>query len=298
MRTHDSQPAWVAILVAIIMAVVGPLIVWHYTNNNVQSQKNETSALAQEVNSISNRVDQVNLTVQAISTTLPSEATPQQLIEPADIENLRNQISALEQQVAAITMRPTSTPLPGPLASSSDLDALRKQVLDLEKMIEQLPTPEPMTIATVLAQEGIPVNNKLQIVRARASSTDGQLNNEEKPIYQPEMVADSNDSTMWLASASDLEKAWIELDLDNIHTITGIRFLSYGRGPVFQDATLIFSNDTAQDLHLTQAQLYKVGWQYFPLAETQADRIRIVVRSLSRAGTSKVSFSEIEIYGK
>lgn len=296
MKTSDNQPAWVAILVAIIIAIIGPVIVWNFTNRSVQSQKDDTSALAQEVNIIANRVDQVSSTVQAISTTLPSAAMPQQLVELADIENLSAQITALEQQVASISMRPSPTPLPGPLVSYSDLDALKSRVLDLEKMIEQLATPAPMTIATVLAQEGIPIDSKLQAVRARASSMNPQLNAEEKPMYEPEMAIDSKDTTSWYASPADKEKAWIELDLDNVRTITGIRFL-HGRGSTFQDATLIFSNDTAQNLHLTQAQLSTEGWKYFPLTPTQADRVRIVIRSLSPYAT-QVGFTEIEIYGK
>lgn len=293
MKTNDHQPTWVAITVAIIMSILGPVIVWGITTRSAQSQKEDASALAQEVSNMADRVNQVRLTVQAISTVSPSTPIP---FESADIKKLNAQISELEQQIAAINARPSPTPLPGPIASSSDLDALKARVADLQKMIEQRPTPAPMTIPTVLAHEGIPIDSKLPLISARASSTDNQIDANEKPIYKPELAIDSEDTTFWVANEADREKAWIEISLDTVRTITGIRFLAVrGYPSVFRDATLIFSDGTAQDLHLTQAQLGLAGWQYFPLVTTQANQIRIVMRSLNQG---RVAFAEIEVYGR
>lgn len=297
------------------------------TTRSVQSQKEDASALAQEVNEITDRVNQIRLTVQVISTVPASTpvasemadirklntqiseleqqiaviiarptATPQRVAELSEIRGLMAQVSALEQQVAAINARPSPTPFPVQIASSNDLEALKARVQDLQKMVEQRPTPEPMTIPTVLAREGIPIDSKLPLVGARASSTNNQLDANEKPVYKPELAIDSNSDTSWYASPGDGIKAWLEIDLDSVRTITGIRFL--GGYPVFQDATLIFSNGTAQDLHLTQAQLTTTGWQYFPLVSVEANQIRIVLRALNPHNVYPVSFSEIEVYGK
>ena len=103
---------------------------------------------------------------------------------------------------------------------------------------------------------------------------------------------------MWNADRADRDKPWIELKLDRAYVITGIKFLAGdGGASIFQDAMLIFSNDTAQKLHLTPAQLSKGGWSYFPLMQTQADRIRIVLLSLNQ-GRPVLGFAEIEVYGK
>ncbi len=107
MKTNDHQPTWVAIFVAIIMSILGPVIVWGITTRSVQSQKEDASALAQEVSNITDRVNQVRLTVQAINTTSPSTPFP---LELADIKKLNAEISELEQQIAAISTRPTVIP--------------------------------------------------------------------------------------------------------------------------------------------------------------------------------------------
>lgn len=107
MKTNDHQPAWVAISVAIIMSILGPVIVWGFTTRSVQSQKEDASALAREVNDITDRVSQIRLTVQAISTVSPSTPNP---VELADIMKLNSQISELEQQIAVIGTRPTAAP--------------------------------------------------------------------------------------------------------------------------------------------------------------------------------------------
>lgn len=295
--SSTNQPAWVAIAAAVIMSVVGPLVVWNATNRNVELQKNDTSTLSQEVNRLVDRVNQIRSTVEAYSTTPSSEGTPQPGVELADLKKLTEQISTLEQQVAALNARPSPTPLPGPLVSAGDLEALRNRVVDMEKTIQAYGTPEPLTLPTVLAQEGIPVDSKLAIEGATASSTQKQQDANEKPMFTPDWAIDSNNQTTWVADAADKDKPWIELKLDRAYIITGIKFLSSAtyNYPVFQDAMLIFSNDTAQRLHLTPAQLQKNGWSYFPLAETQADRIRIVLLSLN---ASPVGFIEIEVYGK
>ena len=299
-----NQPAWVAIAVAVIMSVVGPLVVWNATNRNVELQKNDTSTLSQEVNRLVDRVNQIRSTVEAYSTPPSSTGTSQPGIELADLKKLTEQISTLEQQVAALNARPSPTPLPGPLVSAGDLEALRNRVVDMEKTIQAYGTPVPLTLPTVLAQEGIPVDSKLPIEGATASSTQKKQDANEKPMYTPDWAIDSDNQTMWLADPADRDKPWIELKLDRPYTITGIRFLSstaYGNS-VFQDATLVFSlndtlgpDDTAQKLHLTAAQLQKMGWFYFPLVQTQADRIRIVLLQLYQ---SPLGFIEIEVYGK
>lgn len=301
--SSTNQPAWVAIAVAVIMSVVGPLVVWNATNRNAELQKNDTSTLSQEVNRLVDRVNQIRSTVEAYSTSPSSTGTPQPGIELADLKKLTEQISTLEQQVAALNARPSPTPLPGPLVSAGDLEALRNRVVDLEKTIQAYGTPEPLTLPTVLAQEGIPVDSKLAIEGATASSTLYVLDQNEKPIYTPDKAIDSNNATVWPADTADLDKPWIELKLDRVYTITGIKFLVCdGCVPAFQDAMLIFSNDTAQKLHLTPAQLQKTGWSYFPLVQTQADRIRIVllspIRSLRTANFYGLGFAEIEVYGK
>ena len=63
--SSTNQPAWVAIAVAVIMSVVGPLLVWNATNRNVELQKNDTSTLSQEVNRLVDRVNQIRSTVEA-----------------------------------------------------------------------------------------------------------------------------------------------------------------------------------------------------------------------------------------
>lgn len=183
--SSTNQPAWVAIAVAVIMSVVGPLLVWNATNRNVELQKNDTSTLSQEVNRLVDRVNQIRSTVEAYSTSPSLTGTPQAGIELADLKKLNEQISTLEQQVAGLNARPSPTPLPGPLVSAGDLEALRNRVVDLEKTIQAYGTPEPLTLPTVLAQEGIPVDSRLAIEGATASSTLNQLDSNEKPIYTP-----------------------------------------------------------------------------------------------------------------
>jgi len=296
MKSSDHQPAWVAILVAIIMAIVGPLIIQDRTNRSIESQKQDTSVLAQEVASISDRVNQINLAVQAVGTASPSGSSPSQGVELADLNKLNTQLDELEQQIAALKARPSPTPLPGPIASQSDLEALNNRVSTLQKMLEERPTAAPMTIPTVLAQEGIPLDYKLPLVGARASSTDGTLDSNEKPRYAPEMAIDSDNETRWLSDPAETEKAWLEIDLEAGHTITGIKFMGHlaSSSQCFEDLTLIFSDGTAQDLHLTQAQQAKTGWQYFPLVSTQASRIRIVITK----PRYQPGFAEIEVYGR
>lgn len=231
-------------------------------------------------------------------------ASDQRAAPPAGIDpdpKSATTIAALQATVQALTSLRTPTPSGPDSHIATELEAMQTKVASLT-------TQDPPSIATVIAAEGLPVDYPLPVVSVRASSTNSDIDANELPKWKPEFVADHNTGTWWFSGYGDGDNSWLDFTLDATHNISGVRFMTASDSTLpFKNAVLLFSDNTARKLHLTEAQTIKHGWLYFPIVpEVQASSVRIVIDEMQSICCAInyawcggcVAFSEIEIYGR
>lgn len=258
--------------------------------------ENANPAVAETSVAMSSQGDDTRAT---LTTASGSQASP-----PAGIDSDQKSaatIAALQATVQALTSIRTPTPNGPDARVVTELEAMQTKVASLT-------TQEPPSIATVIAAEGLPVDFPLSVVSVRASSTNSDVDTNELPKWKPEFVADHNAETWWFSGHGDGDNSWLDFTLDATHNISGVRFMTASDSTLpFKNAVLLFSDNTARKLHLTEAQTIKHGWLYFPIIpEVQASSVRIVIDDMQSICCAInyawcggcVAFSEIEIYGR
>ncbi len=228
--------------------------------------------------------------------TLESGTGSERQVE-GQIEAVAATLRAQATQVTRLENQPS-----GDSAQSADLAAevasLESRVNDLRhdlSTIQAFPAPN---IPTALAvEEGVILDPELTIASAQASTFDPATDQDEKPQWGPSRVIDGDANSQWKNERGDENAPWLEIELADERAITAVGLLPCTNCyPNFEDVTVVFPDGEGQKLHLTPRELQMRGWKRFPLIETRARSLKLVLHN--RYPSSQLAIAEVVVYGR
>jgi hypothetical protein len=253
MNKHTAQTDRGAIIAAVIVGILGPLIVWFITN---QQSRADQQQLQTAIVGLQTQLALAQHTAAAAQTqlTISQAENPQQAV--------LNYVSTPDQTFVDSAASPSMVPSVSPSADGV--------VPTAAAVASSTPEPSP-TITRLPTPTALPTT--LNILTAHSSSAhDSSIG----LTFWATNAIDGNTNTYW--EATNDVGAWIELILPQQHLITTIALHTTGSGndSQIENATLSFADGSEQLVKLDGT----AGWQFVELEPVSSNTVRIRVDSV------------------